>query len=228
MTNLTNEDLTRLEAIEAAATPGPWCEHPNGSSVWQGQTWEQANNNPSHLMVCNTVRQTDDCEFTAEARNALRPLIEEVRRLRTKQVELNRRAQLAESAVREKVRSVKGPHDSRGLGRALLGATVTLLEQDVERLQGALAMCVAALEHDKPALAEEAKAAIEETGTSPYERAVEQRKLGREAAIADVRAYLLKMEVAYDGEPSVQSAIHAICDGIDAGDHEGAAARSKT
>lgn len=70
-----DETVKRLRALLAEASHGPWCVHPNGSSVWQGETWEQTNNDPSLLMVCSTARQVDDAELIAEVRNALPDLL---------------------------------------------------------------------------------------------------------------------------------------------------------
>jgi hypothetical protein len=71
-----DETVKSLRALLERATPGPWCIHPNGSSVWQGETWEQTNNDESLLMVCSTVRQVDDAALIAEARNALPELLD--------------------------------------------------------------------------------------------------------------------------------------------------------
>lgn len=179
---LTNEDLDRLDEIEAAATPGPWqadnlyvldeCER----SLLGGEIW-------SPVGDANAV-------LVAEARNALRPLIEEVRRLRARQVEILRRAQGAESALREKVRAVDAPHDSRSLGRRMLGGALMMVEDDVERLRDAIKRTVDLTDMIDPRAAEMLRELVEETGTNPVERATDQFKRGEEQAI--VRRYRIR------------------------------------
>lgn len=65
-------DGTRLDEIRtrvAAVTPGPWCVHPNGSSVWSGPEYDS--DNPSQELIAKTTpygrRGVDDAEFIANA-----------------------------------------------------------------------------------------------------------------------------------------------------------------
>jgi hypothetical protein len=66
-------DLDELEALAKAATPGPWCPHPNGTSVWEGPDWDTINyekaRTRSHRHVCNATSvdrdAVDDMEFIA-------------------------------------------------------------------------------------------------------------------------------------------------------------------
>lgn len=37
---LTMEQVEALEQKANAAVPGPWCEHPNGTSVWTGREYD--------------------------------------------------------------------------------------------------------------------------------------------------------------------------------------------
>lgn len=37
---LTLADLAELKAKAEAAVPGPWCDHPNGTSVWTGREYD--------------------------------------------------------------------------------------------------------------------------------------------------------------------------------------------
>ena len=86
-------DLDELEALAKAATPGPWCQHPNGTSVWQGPDWEAVNyakarvQNSRHVCNATAVDQdaVDDTAFIAAANpSAVLALIAETRALRAK------------------------------------------------------------------------------------------------------------------------------------------------
>lgn len=49
-------DLDALEALVRAATPGPWCEHPNGTSVWTGESFDSASTSAGdHLLNATAV-----------------------------------------------------------------------------------------------------------------------------------------------------------------------------
>jgi len=69
------EELSALEELAKAATPGPWCIHPNGTSVWAGPDWAMVNEQPESPMVAkapsgavSTIeRELADCEFIAAA-----------------------------------------------------------------------------------------------------------------------------------------------------------------
>jgi hypothetical protein len=80
-------DLDALEALAAAASPGPWCMHPNGTSVWTGPEYDS--DAPDQVMVLRCAqkpdgglrRTIDDLEFVIEAREAVPALIARVREL---------------------------------------------------------------------------------------------------------------------------------------------------
>lgn len=82
---MTNEQLDELERLEKAATAGPWCTHPNGTSLWQGAGWtgDQLGSRQRH--VCNATGVTEqhvaDLELLCEMRNALPDLIAAAREL---------------------------------------------------------------------------------------------------------------------------------------------------
>lgn len=66
-------------------------------------------------------------------------LLDEVDRLRAKNTELNRRCQLAEAAVKDRVALCPADaRDSRGLGRILLGASLAAEEAENDALREAL------------------------------------------------------------------------------------------
>ena len=65
---MTNDELDRLAALAAAATPGPWIN--TLGRVHSADTTHIANG------------YEDDCEFIAAARDAVPALVAEVRRLR--------------------------------------------------------------------------------------------------------------------------------------------------
>lgn len=85
------DDLSDIERAAEAATPGPWCQHPNGTSVWRGPDWDTVNHGTplDCPHVCNApsvcARSVDDTHFIALANPArLLALVSEVRGLRAK------------------------------------------------------------------------------------------------------------------------------------------------
>ena len=75
-------DIDKLEALEKAATPGPWLAKANellriGSDSIVRPLCVMSSNNESEC-----IYQEEDAEFVATARNALPELLAEVRRLR--------------------------------------------------------------------------------------------------------------------------------------------------
>ena len=82
---MTEEELTRLEALEQAATPGPWVSLANDSVLFCDVYSVAGDNNSPIIGICRMPESDDriaDMAFIAEARNALPSLIAEVRRLR--------------------------------------------------------------------------------------------------------------------------------------------------
>lgn len=76
-------DIDAIEARANASTPGPWCEHPNGSSVWSGTEYDCEDMSQRH--VANTrqdERGVVDAEFIAHARQDIPSLLAEVKHLR--------------------------------------------------------------------------------------------------------------------------------------------------
>ena len=93
---LTPSDLAELRALLEKATPGPWCTHPNGTSIWQGVNWEETNNSPGLLMVSTVVRQVDDADLIAAARNKLGAVLDALEEARHERDEAYERGRLAE------------------------------------------------------------------------------------------------------------------------------------
>ncbi|NUP08429.1 MAG: hypothetical protein HOW73_20455 [Polyangiaceae bacterium] len=92
MGEMTNEELDRLDAIEKAATVGPWD---------QAHHIEEQRAIVARALPCVSLLGLDvdgmaivgeevDAALIVEARNALRPLIEEVRKLRQQNEALER------------------------------------------------------------------------------------------------------------------------------------------
>ena len=85
---MTNEELTRLDALAAAATPGPWhtdadtCPEYDDPAVMAGKQWVCAT---SYDTLSTSIGERDikaDAAFIAAARDAVPALVAEVRRLR--------------------------------------------------------------------------------------------------------------------------------------------------
>lgn len=76
-------DLDELEAAERDATPGPWCVHPNGTSVWTGETYDS--NTKQYLLFSVPVvapkRAVLDADFLVELRNAAPELFARLRKM---------------------------------------------------------------------------------------------------------------------------------------------------
>lgn len=54
------ETLAALSKLVEAATPGPWCEHPNGTSVWTGEEYDSSGTKAQeHLLNASTWRLSD-------------------------------------------------------------------------------------------------------------------------------------------------------------------------
>jgi hypothetical protein len=86
-------DLEALKKLEAEATKGPWCEHPNGTSVWSGEHYDaEGSQHIANMMQTRKGLHLVDeqvvinCAFIAAARNALPALIAELEEKR-KEVE---------------------------------------------------------------------------------------------------------------------------------------------
>ena|GEM_PF-2230017 len=85
-------DLDELVRLAKAATPGPWCQHPNGTSAWQGESWESINYSEARAQntrhVCNATSVDEagiaDIELIVAMRNSIDALIAETRALRAK------------------------------------------------------------------------------------------------------------------------------------------------
>ncbi|HEY8097190.1 MAG TPA: hypothetical protein VIE65_13990 [Methylobacter sp.] len=75
--------LDELERMDREATPGPWCEHPNGTSVWSGENYGDFEHDARHIF--NTMQSgasaVRDTILIVAARNALPSLIASVRTL---------------------------------------------------------------------------------------------------------------------------------------------------
>lgn len=86
---MTDEELTKLEALSSAATPGPWSEFCESGDWWVSQKDEF---DGPHAWVFNSNtdfwNKQEDVDLVVAARNALPALIAEVRRLRATKQEL--------------------------------------------------------------------------------------------------------------------------------------------
>ncbi len=82
---LTPEILDELERLEKAATAGPWCAHPNGTSLWQGDEWTGNQLGTRQRHICNATGTSEqhviDLELLCEVRNHLPALIAAAREL---------------------------------------------------------------------------------------------------------------------------------------------------
>lgn len=91
---LTPDRIEELRRLEAEATRGPWCVHPNGTSVWRGEEYDSSGTLPDHGMVIrgplpasveDGYRSFCDLDFVAAVRNVAPELLaaaEEANRLR--------------------------------------------------------------------------------------------------------------------------------------------------
>ena len=71
-------DLAKLEALEKAATPGPW-EVEGRRDAWIAAPHPKLGSVP--IVVPHVMQVADDLDFIAEARNAFPELVREVREL---------------------------------------------------------------------------------------------------------------------------------------------------
>ena len=140
---LTNEDLDRLDEIEAAATPGPW----------QADNLYVLDDNGRSLLAGEIGSPVGDANavLVAETRNALRPLIEEVRQLRTKVKEQAHQLTIQREALEKKNRELDamhwvwcsgscdlGVHRWSGGAQTLTEEVVKLAERNALRLRAKL------------------------------------------------------------------------------------------
>ena len=72
-------DIDKLEALEKAATPGPW-EVEGRGDAWIAAPHPKLGSVP--IVVPHVMQVADDLDFIAEARNAFPELVREVRELR--------------------------------------------------------------------------------------------------------------------------------------------------
>ncbi len=83
------ETLSQLDELRSQATPGDWCVHPNGTSVWNGREYDC--DDRSQWMIFRTGVLSDEsvsnAEFVVELVNAY-PLL--VASLRAKSAEIER------------------------------------------------------------------------------------------------------------------------------------------
>ena len=90
---MTKTDRDALRALEATLTPGPWCIHPNGTSVWTGAEYD-SDNYDQHMVASTGVAQepaaqVDNAAFIAWCREGVPALCDEVERLRAENAKLN-------------------------------------------------------------------------------------------------------------------------------------------
>jgi hypothetical protein len=74
---LSEDDLSRIEALCNAASPGPWRSFIEGRDHTSGDGFIQTSNNDLYLIGATTADQ----DFIASARQDVPLLIDEVRRL---------------------------------------------------------------------------------------------------------------------------------------------------
>ena len=80
--------IAALRELLAKATPGPWCQHPNGTSVWSGVQYDCDDDAQLHICsvgckaaMCEPARVVADLELIVECRNALPALLDRVEAL---------------------------------------------------------------------------------------------------------------------------------------------------
>lgn len=114
---MTDEELTQLEALERAATPGPWVSFSDLPNWLYGVASVAGGQDDWLVEICcepEYDERSSDMAFIAESRTALPRLIAEMRRLR---------AALKQIANRDEVemQSARTLHyDMRGWARAAL------------------------------------------------------------------------------------------------------------
>lgn len=119
MTPLTDSEIAEMERLEREATKGPWCTHPNGTSVWNEEQYDGSNianldarilfQAPTGPKAVHWNQAVQDIDFVVELRNAAPALLaaaKEANRMRVQLVDAHRemttaRAGWAESARRE-------------------------------------------------------------------------------------------------------------------------------
>jgi hypothetical protein len=82
---MTDEELTRLEALEQAATPAPWASFADMPNPIYGVASVAGGSDDQIIEICREPEYDERCNdmaFIAAARSALPALIAEVRRLR--------------------------------------------------------------------------------------------------------------------------------------------------
>lgn len=137
---MSPERLAEFEAVEAAASAGPWVSH-----GWTADG-PQSVDGCSELMISVDVGDPADAAFIAMARNAIPELIAEVRRLRdavaTKAAKSatathDRRSQLLAAVRRqggewtpERVKGLYQRHGHKRLLRAAIRADLATLHRD--------------------------------------------------------------------------------------------------
>lgn len=74
---MTPEQIEELAELERAATAGPWCIHPNGTSLWSGARYDSDDREQRHILngMSVNVQTVDDLWLLCEARNALPELL---------------------------------------------------------------------------------------------------------------------------------------------------------
>jgi hypothetical protein len=95
MTPLTDAEIEEMERLEREATAGPWCTHPNGTSVWNeeqytGSRVENLNARilfqaPTGPKAVHWNQAVQDIDFVVELRNSAPRLLasaKEANRLR--------------------------------------------------------------------------------------------------------------------------------------------------
>jgi hypothetical protein len=73
---LTLEEIEALSVLEKAASSAPWCEHPNGTSLWTGDDY--CGDDESHCVARAAFvdsRSVDNLELITATRNALPGLL---------------------------------------------------------------------------------------------------------------------------------------------------------
>ncbi|NUP13778.1 MAG: hypothetical protein HOW73_47690 [Polyangiaceae bacterium] len=215
---MTNEELDGLLAIEAAATSGPWTvaggEQPYISA--------QGVNCVLESVKLSSDQYVANAAVLVEARNALRPLIEEVRRLRAENERLQKK-------TKRQAQTLSWQRECLEKKNVALDAMYWVwcsggCEKGVRRWAGG-----------KSEVTEEVVAAAESNTVRLRQKfggqglVSKSKAMGREAAIADVRAYLREEQARFDGASNHDA--WALCgeidDALERGDHEGAAKRGK-
>lgn len=102
--------IAKLRKLAEVATPGPWCEHPNGTSVWSGEHYDSSGATPQkHIANATSVDLigVSNIELIAAMRNSLPLLLDlvekadEMRKLNPYTLRIERRLAFPDRSAAE-------------------------------------------------------------------------------------------------------------------------------